>query len=92
MRAGAVALLAIAAIFALGPRVDWNSLRRQPRRLVYLRVEQRSARPYAPSSARRKLLAAGGLGGVAVVGAVIIAISLTLIAATLVGTITDLLR
>lgn len=94
VRAGAVGLAAVVAVALLGVRIDWASLRRNQRRAVpiYLRVDQRSGYAYRPPSARRRAAATGGLMGFAVAGGLVIALALSIAAALLVESVTNLLR
>ena len=94
MRAGVVGLAAAAALALLGLRIDWNQLRRGQRRPMplYLRVDQRPGQVYRPPSARRRVAASGGLVGFALAAGLVIALAVSVAAALLVESVTDLLR
>ena len=94
VRAGAVGLAAAAALALLGLRIDWNQLRRGQRRPMplYLRVDQRPGQVYRPPSARRRVAASGGLVGFALAAGLVIALAVSVAAALLVESVTDLLR
>ena len=94
VRAVVVALLSLLALAAIGTRIDWTQLRRDGRRPapVYLRVDQRTGQTYRAPSPRRRIAAAGGLGGLVVVAGIAIALAVSILLSVLVGAITDLLR
>ena len=94
VRAGAVGLLALFALFIIGSRIDWTQFRRDAGRPapIYLRVDQRPGQVYRPPSVRRRGVAGGNLLGVAVAGGVLIALALSVAVAVLVESVTDLLR
>jgi hypothetical protein len=94
VRAGAVGLAAAIAVALLGLRVDWTQLRRGQRRPapIYLRVDQRPGQVYRPPSARRRASATGGLLGFAIAAGLVIALALSVAAALLVESVTNLLR
>lgn len=94
VRAGVVGLAAAIAIAILGLRIDWTQLRGGRRRPmpIYLRVDQRPGQVYRPPSARRRATATGGLVGFAVAAGLVIALTLSVAAALLVESVTNLLR
>lgn len=94
VRAGAVGLAAALAVALLGSRIDWNQLRRGQRRPIplYLRVDQRPGQTYRPPTVRRRVAASGSLVGFAVAAGLVIALAVSVAAALLVESVTDLLR
>lgn len=94
VRAGVVGLAAAIAVALLGLRVDWTQLRRGQRRPapIHLRVDQRPGQIYRPPSTRRRVTATGGLLGFAVAAGLVIALALSVAAALLVESVTNLLR
>ena len=94
VRAVAVGLLGFLALLFVSGRIDWTHLRRGARRPipVYVRVDQRPGRLNQPPTLRRRVAAAGGLTGIALVGGIVIAIGVSLVLALVVGSVTDLLR
>ena len=82
------------AVAVAGGRIDWTSMRRGYRRPrpVYLRVDQRPALSYQQPDLRRRAFSSGALVLLAVVGGIIIAITVSIVLATAVSSVTSLLR
>ncbi len=94
VRAGVVGLAAAIAVALLGLRIDWTRFRggRRGPTPIYLRVDQRPGQVYRPPSIRRRATATGGLVGFAVAAGLVIALTLSVAAALLVDSVTNLLR
>jgi len=94
VRSVVVCLLALLALVAVGGRIDWNALRRNTSRPapIYLRVDQRSTLPYQQPDIRKRAVASGGLVLLALVSGIVIAIAVSIVLATAVGSVTSLLR
>lgn len=97
VRAILVCALAFFALFVAGGRIDWTWLRngfgngRRPTP-IYLRVDQQATREYHRPDLRRRAMSTGQLLGLAVVGGIVIAIAVSVVLATAVGSVTSLLR
>lgn len=94
LRAIFVCVLAIGALFVIGGRIDWAALRNGGRRPtpVYLRVDRRPSPEYRRPALKRRTTAVGELAGVTIISAIVIAIAVSIVLATLVGSVTNLLR
>lgn len=97
VRALAVCVLAAFALFVAGGRIDWTALRDgfgggRRTRPIYLRVDQQPTPEYKQPDIRRRLLSSGELAGLAVVSGVVITIAISIVLATVVGSVTNLLR
>lgn len=99
VRAVTVCVLAVIAMVMASSRFErgfgrWSGWRQTARRPmpIYLRVDQRPSPEHRQPDLRRRATAMGGLAAVAVVGGVLIAISVSLVLATAVASITNLLR
>lgn len=94
VRATVVGLLGLAAALIASARFDWSQIRRGAKRdpLVYLRVDRRQGSPENPPTIRHRAAAGGGLVGFVIVGGIAIAITVSVVVAALIGSVTDLLR
>lgn len=95
LRAVLVTAIAFGVIFVLARRPDVERfLRRQPQRVqpLYVRVDQRPGRGYAPPPPARRGISALVLLVVAVSLGAVAAFAVAVILSTLVTSVTDLLR
>ena len=97
VRALAVCVLAAFALFVAGGRIDWTALRGgfgggRRARPVYLRVDQQPTPEYKQPDVRRRMLSTGELAGLAVVSGIIITFAISIVLATVIGSVTNLLR
>ena len=89
-----ICLFSAIAVVVAGGKIDFASLRRGSRRPrpVYLRVDQRPTVAYQQPDLRRRVLSSGALVLLAVVGGIVIAITVSIMLATAVSSVTNLLR